>query len=92
MKIKRLMLVLILSIFIPFGCSTLVPENPTKPESEFYADKKECEASAREYSLSRAGSMTSPRDGEAYRQYTEEMEYSRRCLRNKGWTYRKVSK
>ena len=87
MKIKILTLLLIISLFIPFGCSYLIPNHPTKPESEFHTDKKECDKLAREYVQYRNDQYRT--DGPMI---TDQIEYSRRCLKSKGWTYRKISK
>ncbi len=79
MRIKILSLFLILSIFVFYGCSTLIPNHPTKPESEYYVEKTECEKAARSIAISQQYDF----------RVTDERDYTRKCLKDKGWSYRK---
>jgi len=82
MRIKVLSLFLILSIlsiFVFYSCSTLIPNHPTKSESEYYIDKTECEKSARSIAYSQQYDF----------RVSDERDYTRKCLKDKGWSYRK---
>lgn len=75
MKIKISALLLMVSIFVPFGCSPLIAENSTKSESERSTDQRECRQIAQEDSLH------GPQD---YREATETSSYYG-CLKHRGW-------
>ncbi len=59
------------------GCYKYVAVHPEKTEGQFYEDKAKCEKKAREYAMARL---------QEYREYNE-IDHSRRCMRDKGWKY-----
>lgn len=59
------------------GCYQYVAEHPEKSKAQFYEDQSECEEKARAYSMER---LQEYREG-------EEIDHSRRCMRDKGWNY-----
>jgi hypothetical protein len=59
------------------GCYQYVAEHPEKSKAQFYEDQSDCEKKARAYSMER---LQDYREG-------EEIDHSRRCMREKGWRY-----
>ena len=69
------------------GCYEYVAVHPEKSDAQFYEDKAECEKKARDYSMERLEDWSS-RDNSYSRDISyEEIDHSRRCMRNKGWDY-----
>ena len=59
------------------SCYQYVAEHPEKSKAQFYEDQSICEEIARSYSMER---LQKYREG-------EEIDHSRRCMRDKGWRY-----
>ena len=59
------------------GCYKYVAVHPEKSEAQFYEDKADCEKKARDYAMERL---------QEYRE-SDEIDRSRRCMRDKGWNY-----
>ena len=83
MKIRLLSLFFILYVFGLYGCTFLIPKHETKTKAEFYADQNECDKKARTYVNSLNIYIERPDDAQA----NEHLNYSRRCLKEKGWYY-----
>lgn len=83
MKRKLSMAVLIISIITFTGCAAMIPVHPAKPDSEYYIDKKDCEKNAREYAIGGREDDFS---------IIDEINFAQRCMREKGWTYKKKEK
>ncbi len=83
MKSKLSIAFLIILIITFTGCTAMTPVHPTKPDSEYYTDKKDCEKNAREYS-------TGGRQDDF--SVIDEINFAQRCMRDKGWTYKKKEK
>ena len=79
MKRKLSVAFLIISIIAFTGCAALTPVHPTKPDSEYYIDKRECEKKAREYSVTGRDDFS----------VIDEINFAQRCMREKGWTYKR---
>ena len=58
----------------------MTPVHPVKSESDYYIDKKDCEKQSREYA-------TQGRDDQVT--VIDEINAAQRCMREKGWTYKK---
>ncbi|MCP3941961.1 MAG: hypothetical protein GY710_10825 [Desulfobacteraceae bacterium] len=59
------------------GCYSYVAFNPEKTKAQFYEDQDECEKKARDYVMERRWNYS----------VSDEISYSRRCMRDKGWKY-----
>jgi hypothetical protein len=81
MKIRLLWMLFIVFIVTPYGCTLLIPKHATKTKAEFYAEKKDCDKESRTYYQTR---NIVDSDSEVA---TRSLEYSRRCLKEKGWHY-----
>ena len=86
MKIRLLSLLFVMFVFSLYGCAFLFPEHETKTRAEYYTDSEACDKDARAYIRSQnlAGSEDNELD--------QQLIYSRRCLKEKGWFYFKKSK
>jgi hypothetical protein len=81
MRIKLLNLIFIMLIFGLFSCTFLTPKHETKSKADFYADKKVCDEKA--WSYTQSLNIIDSDDAEG----TQYMNYSRNCLKEKGWYY-----
>ena len=83
-KVTCMVFVLMMSLGIS-GCnllgSLLVPKHPEKSEAEFFQDKAMCEKKARAYTQERLVAQS----------YSDELEHTRRCMRDLGWKYFNVT-
>jgi hypothetical protein len=82
MKNWTIVFLMVLSCSLVSGCSTFVPQNATKSKSEYPADKKECEKMARSFVFYGQEDFTT----------IDEIQYTRECLKDKGWSYIKKDK
>lgn len=81
MKIRLISLFFVMFVFGPYGCTFLLPEHETKTRAEYYMDREECDKDARAYIKSQ--NLVGSEDIEL----DEQLNYSRRCLKEKGWFY-----
>lgn len=81
MKIRLICLTLLMVVFSSYGCSLFIPNHESKTEAEFYADKEECDKKA--WKHTRALNIIGSQDKAAI----EHTNYSRKCLKEKGWYY-----
>jgi len=72
------------------GCSNYVAVHPEKSDAQFYADQKECDLRARDYAKTRIENWGGPGGYNSYDRSVSdgEINTSRRCMRDKGWSYR----
>jgi len=82
MKNWTIVFLMVLSCSLISGCSAFVPQHSTKSKSEYSADKKECEKKARSFVFYGQEDFTK----------IDEIQYTRKCLKDKGWSYIKKDK
>ncbi len=82
MKNWTIVFLMILSCSMIFGCSAFVPQHSTKSKSEYPADKRECEKMARSFVFYGQEDFTK----------IDEIQYTKTCLKDKGWRYIKKDK
>lgn len=70
------------------GCYKFMAVHPEKSDAQFYQDQKECEQRARDYAKTRVQDWGGPDDTSYGRSVSDsEINTSRRCMRDKGWSY-----
>ena len=77
MKNWTIVFLMVLSCSLISGCSAFVPQHSTKSKSEYSADKKECEKMARSFVFYSQEDFT----------MIDEIQYTKECLKGKGWRY-----
>jgi len=82
MKNWTIVFLMVLFCSLVSGCSAFVPQHLTKSKSEYSADKKECEKMARSFVFDSQEDFT----------MIDEIQYTKQCLKGKGWRYIKKDK